>query len=135
MSQLPSKLILFDGVCNFCDASINFVIDRDPSGKFKYASLQSDAGQEVLNKFGLPTSDFDSFVYVEEEKYYTKSSAALKVAQQLGGGWGAMGIFFIVPKFIRDSVYSLIARNRYKWFGKKDECMLPSPEVRARFLV
>lgn len=132
--QQANQLILFDGVCNFCDASINFVLERDPEGKFKYASLQSEAGQEVLTRLGLPTSDFDSFVYVEGDKHYTKSSAGLKVAQELGGLWRLTAIFMLVPKPLRDWVYSLIARNRYKWFGKKDACMLPSPEVRERFL-
>lgn len=131
---MNQQIILFDGVCNFCDASINFVIDRDPEGRFKYASLQSSVGEQLLTKFGLDTTDYDSFVLVDGDRFYTKSSAALRVAKQLGGLWNLLYVFMIIPKFIRDSVYSLIAKNRYKWFGKKDECMIPSPEVRARFI-
>lgn len=131
---MPHPVILFDGVCNFCDASINFVIDRDPDRKFRYASLQSEAGERLLTKFGLDTTNYDSFVLVDGEKFYTKSSAALRVAKEMQGAWQLLYGFIIVPKFIRDAVYSLIAKNRYKWFGKKDECMLPSPEVRELFL-
>ncbi len=125
---------MFDGVCNFCDASINFVLEQDRKGVFRYASLQSDSGQEILKSLGLPTDEFSSFVYVEDGDYYTRSSAALKVLRKLGGGWALLYAFIIVPKFIRDGVYNLIAKNRYKWFGKKDACMIPAPEVRERFL-
>lgn len=127
-------IIMFDGVCNFCDASINFVLDRDTDGKFRYASLQSDSGQAILKSLGLPTDEFSSFVYVEDGDYYTRSSAALRLAKRLGGFWSLFYGFIIIPKFLRDAVYSLIANNRYKWFGKKDACMIPSPEVRDRFL-
>ncbi|MGB0522700.1 MAG: thiol-disulfide oxidoreductase DCC family protein [Flammeovirgaceae bacterium] len=131
---MSHPVILFDGVCNFCDSTINFVIGQDPKGIFKYASLQSPYGESLLTKFGLDTTDYDSFVMVEGDQYYTKSTAALRIAKQLGGLWPLLYSFIIIPKFIRDGVYSLVARNRYKWFGKKDECMLPSPEVRERFI-
>ena len=131
---MSNSIILFDGVCNFCDASINFVIERDKKGKFKYASLQSEVGEKYLNKFGLNTQSYDSFILVEGDKYYTKSSAALRVTKDMTGLWPMLYAFMVIPKVMRDAVYSLIAKNRYKWFGKKDECMLPSPEVRARFL-
>ena len=131
---MSNSIILFDGVCNFCDASINFVIERDKKGKFKYASLQSEVGEKYLNKFGLYTQSYDSFILVEGDKYYTKSSAALRVTKDMTGLWPMLYAFMVIPKVMRDAVYSLIAKNRYKWFGKKDECMLPSPEVRALFL-
>lgn len=131
---MNKQIVLFDGVCNFCDSTINFVIDKDPKGVFNYASLQSKEGEKLLIKFGLDTKDYDSFVLVDGEQFYTKSSAALRVAKQLGGLWPILYGFMIVPKFIRDGVYSLVAKNRYKWFGQKDECMIPSPEVRERFI-
>ena len=133
-TTMKQKIILFDGVCNFCDATINFVIERDPKGVFQYASLQSTEGEKLLTKFGLDTQNYDSFVLVEGDHFYTKSSAALQVAKELVGLWPILYIFIVIPKFIRDGVYSLIARNRYKWFGKKEECMIPSPEVRKRFI-
>jgi len=129
-----SPILLFDGVCNFCDASINFVIERDPEGKFKYASLQSKVGEAFLKEFGMDTKNYDSFVLVDGETYYTKSTAALRVLKGLGGAWKLLYGFIIIPKPIRDAVYGLIAKNRYKWFGKKDACMLPDPEVQTRFL-
>lgn len=134
LTTMENPILLFDGVCNFCDSTINFVIERDKKNLFKYASLQSEPGQELLKKHGLPTEDFDSFVYIENGKAFTKSSAALKVAQNMTGLWPLFYGFMIVPKFLRDAVYTTIAKNRYKWFGKKDECALPSPEVRAKFL-
>ena len=137
-TELPDTsvhpVVLFDGVCNFCDASINFLLDKDTEGEFRYASLQSESGQGILNSLGLPTDEFSSFVYVEDGQHYTRSSAALRVAKRLGGGMSLLYAFIIVPKFLRDAVYNLIANNRYKWFGKKDACMIPSPEVRSRFL-
>ena len=133
METHKHPILLFDGVCNVCDSSINFIIKRDKEGKYRYASLQSETGQELLKKFNLPTNDFDSFVYVDGDSYYTKSSGALKVLKGLGGLWSIFYAFIIIPKPIRDAVYSLIAQNRYKWFGKKDECMIPSPEIRERF--
>jgi len=127
-------ILLFDGVCNLCNSSVNFVIERDPKNRFMFASLQSEVGQSLLQKNGLPTEDFQSFVLVDGDKCYTKSSAALKVAKEMPALWGMLYAFMIVPKPIRDAVYSLIAKNRYRWFGKKDECMLPAPGVREKFL-
>lgn len=128
------SIILFDGVCNFCNNSINFVMDRDTKGVFKFASLQSDIGQELLKQKGLKTSDFDSIVLFKNGTVYQKSDAALEIARELNGLWSWLYIFKIVPRFIRDFFYNIIARNRYRWFGKTEACRLPTPELRARFL-
>ncbi|MEK3807388.1 thiol-disulfide oxidoreductase DCC family protein [Metabacillus sp. SLBN-84] len=129
-----SKILLFDGVCNFCDGTVQFVLKHDKKEAFSFASLQSEAGQSLLRKHGLPLEDYDSFVYLDEEKVHTKSTAALRVLKELGGIYRALYFLIAVPKPIRDAVYMMIAKNRYKWFGKKDACTLPSKEVRKRFL-
>lgn len=126
-------IIFFDGVCNLCNSSVQFVIKRDKEGTFRFASLQSGAGQEALQQFHLSQNDFNSFLLYEQGKLYTRSTAALRVLSQLKG-WKWAGAFKYVPPFIRNAVYNLIARNRYKWFGKKDECMIPTPELKSRFL-
>lgn len=127
-----SAIILFDGVCNFCDGSVNFIIEHDKKDYFKFAPLQSEAGQKYVEDFDL--SEIDSVILVENRKAFTHSTAALKIAQRLGGIWSLAYVFIIIPKPIRDFFYKLFARYRYKLFGKKDECMIPTPEVRAKFL-
>jgi predicted DCC family thiol-disulfide oxidoreductase YuxK len=140
-----SAVVLFDGVCNFCDASVNFVIEHDRRGYFKFAPLQSDAGKELAAQYGLasetaeqaPTDDLipiDSVILVEDGKAYTHSTGALRIARRLDGLWSWAYAFIIVPASIRDFFYRLFAKYRYRFFGRKDQCMLPSPEVRARFL-
>ncbi|MFD2443612.1 thiol-disulfide oxidoreductase DCC family protein [Bacillus sp. CGMCC 1.16607] len=128
-----AKIILFDGVCNFCDSSVQFIIKRDPRGNFKFASLQSETGQKLLKQVGLK-DEIDSFVLIDDDQYYLKSSAALKVSRNLNGAWSLFSLLTVIPVPIRDYLYDILAKNRYKWFGKKDSCMLPSPEVRSRFL-
>lgn len=127
-------VILFDGVCNLCNGSVQYVIRHDRYAIFKFASLQSDSGQQLLHKYHLPQSNFNSFVLIEDDKAYTRSTAALKVAAKLSGIVKLLYGFIIVPAFIRDAVYNFIARNRYKWFGKKDTCMIPTPALKSRFL-
>ena len=127
-------IILFDGVCNLCNNAVQFVIKHDAGGKFLFASLQSDAGQKLLQKFDLPSKDFDSFILLQNDTVYTQSTAALKVMKQLNSGWKLLYGFIIVPPFIRNAVYRFISSNRYRWFGKLDECMLPTPALQARFL-
>ena len=127
-----SAIILFDGVCNFCNNSVNFIIGQDKNNYFKFTPLESEIGQEFVKKFDL--HDIDSVILVENDKAYTHSTAALKVAKTLGGIWSLAYAFIIIPKFIRDFFYKLFAKNRYKLFGKKDECMIPTPEIRAKFL-
>ena len=127
-------IILFDGVCNLCNGLVNFVVRHDSKAKFQFAALQSDAGQKLLNQFSLPTNDFDTFVLVEDKYCYKKSTAALRVFKVLGGFWSLLYVFIVIPRPIRNVVYNLIASNRYKLFGKKDKCLVPTPEIKARFL-
>ncbi|MBI3883130.1 MAG: thiol-disulfide oxidoreductase DCC family protein [Sphingobacteriales bacterium] len=127
-------IILFDGVCNLCNTAVQFVIRHDPQAKFLFASLQSEAGQQLLQQYNLVANDLNSFVLIQDNKPYIRSAAALKTAWQITGIWKLLYFFIIIPSFIRDAVYRLIANNRYKWFGKRASCMLPSPELKARFL-
>ena len=133
-SSESQPLLLFDGVCNLCNAAVTFVIDRDTRKRFRFASLQSQTGQTVLRQLGRPTAEFDSFVLWENGHFYEQSTAALRVARHLSGGWPLLYGLIIVPGFIRDSVYRFIARNRYRWFGQRDACMLPTPDLKERFL-
>ena len=127
-------MILFDGVCNLCNGAVQFVIKRDKKKYFSFASLQSGEGQKLSGQYDLPLNDFNSFILIENGKAYTRSTGALRVIKKLKGLWPLLYGFMIIPKFIRNAVYDWIARNRYKWFGKKDECMIPTPELKARFL-
>lgn len=128
------KIILFDGVCNLCNSSVNFIIDHDRKNIFRFASLQSDSGQVLLKKFGLNNVSFDSIILIDKEKYFTRSSAVLKIAKDFPGFWKLLYIFIIIPPAIRDLLYDIIAENRYKWFGKKDSCRVPTPELKEKFL-
>jgi len=132
MDEKP--IILFDGVCNFCNGSVNFLIRQDKKNVFRFAALQSQTAQKLLAQYKKQKKGFESFVLMQDGKAYEKSSAALKVLKKLPWYWKWAQVFWIVPKFIRDGVYDVIARNRYKWFGKKEECMIPTPDVRNRFL-
>lgn len=132
MEQHP--IILFDGICNLCNSSVQFVIKHDKEGIFKFASLQSNAGEAILKKYNLPLNNFNSFLLIDDGKVYSRSSAALMVAKKLKGMIKLIYGFIIVPGFIRDGVYNSIAKNRYKWFGKKNECMIPTPDIISRFL-
>lgn len=134
MEAKEDLVILFDGVCNLCNSMVQFVIKKDSKKLFQFASLQSAYGQQILQKFKLPTTVLNSFVLLEDGKIYTKSTAALRVAKQLKGLWPLLYGFIIVPTFIRNGVYDFIAKNRYKWFGKQETCWLPTPDLRDRFL-
>ena len=123
--------VLFDGVCNLCNASVNFIIDRDPRAYFQFAPLQSEAAKALGESV---TGDPDSIVLIEGGKRYEQSSAALRIARKMSGAWPLLFAFVVVPPFIRNVAYRYIARNRYKWFGKADACRMPSPELKARFL-
>ncbi len=125
---------MFDGICNLCNNAVQFVLKHDKKKLFRFASLQSDFGKSILTKYALPTDNFNSFLLIRNGKAYTKSTAALSVAQMLSGPVKILYGFIIVPAFIRNAVYRIIADNRYKWFGKKESCMLPSPDIAARFL-
>lgn len=126
--------ILFDGICNFCNSAVNFTIKRNSKANILFTPMQSDAGKKILQQFKLPVNDMQSFIFIEKGEVYKQSTAALKVCRHLRGLWPLCYGLIIVPKFIRDGIYDWIARNRYKWFGVKQECMIPSPEVKARFL-
>ena len=128
------RIILFDGICNLCNHAIQTVIRHDPEEKFSFASLQGSTGQTLLRRYQLDDLQLDSFVLIKNGKAYTKSTAALQVAGELKGIIRLLKLFIIVPPFIRNGIYMLIARNRYRWFGKRDECMVPSPSLKKRFL-
>lgn len=129
------KIILFDGVCNLCNNAVQFVIKRDKKDIFRYAALQSDIGQELVAQRQIDTSKIDSIILIEPGvAYYTKSDAALEIAQDLGGIWKLSAIFTWIPTSIRDRIYDVVAKNRYKWFGKQDACMIPTPKLKAKFL-
>ena len=136
LNKIPNnyELILFDGVCNFCNSSINFIIDHDPEKHFKFAPLQSDIGQEILRKFHKNTKDFDSVILLKDNKLYQKSEAALEITKHLSGFWKYFSVFGILPTFFLDFFYNIIAKNRYRIFGKSDSCRMPTLELKERFL-
>lgn len=129
------KLILFDGVCNLCNASVQYVIKHDKNDLFMFTALQSEVGQQIINEYKIDTSKTDSILlFTQESGIDCKSTAALKIANNLGFPQSLMTVFFIVPTFIRNWVYDYIAKNRYKWYGKKESCMIPTPEIKNKFL-
>jgi len=132
--DINKKIILFDGVCNLCDSSVQFIIKRDKNDVFRFAALQSEIGEQLTSKYNIDTSKTDSIILIDGEKYYEKSSAALRIAKHLSGGWPILYGFIIVPKIIRNAVYDYIAKHRYQWYGKKESCMIPTPELQAKFL-
>lgn len=127
-------IILFDGVCNLCNSSVQFVIERDNQDIFSFASLQSETAHKFKSSLGLNPDQIDSIVYITNDRFYVKSDAALEVGYKLGGWSKLLYVFKPVPRFIRDGVYDFIAKNRYKWFGKEESCMLPTPATRKKFL-
>ena len=131
---VEKEIVLFDGLCNFCNNSVNFIIDHDPKGHFRFAALQSDFGRQKLKEQGYHTQKMDSLVLLSGDKVYKKSSAALRIARKLSGFYPLLYGLMIIPPFIRHGVYDLVARNRYKWFGKRDACRVPAPELKSRFL-
>ena len=135
MGNEEKKIILFDGVCNLCDGVVNFIIKRDKKDIFRYASLQSEVGQKLTKENGIDTSKMDTFILIESNtKYSLKSTAALRIARQLSGGYPLLSIFLIIPIPIRNWIYDIISKNRYKWFGKTDQCWIPTPELQSRFI-
>ncbi len=130
----PHPIIFFDGVCNLCTGSVQFIIKHDPKHYFRFASLQSEIGQQLLQENNLPTEEFGSFILFENGKVYTQSTAALRVAKKLNGLWSLLSVFLIIPSFIRNGVYNWIAKNRYNWFGKKEECWIPTKELNDLFV-
>lgn len=131
---MESKIILFDGVCNLCNGAINFIIKRNSKATLKFASLQSDTGKQLLKEYNIDPLKTDSIVLIDLNKAFLKSDAALHIAKDLDYAYPLLYSFMIIPAFIRNSIYDLIARNRYKWFGKKESCMIPTPDLKSRFL-
>jgi predicted DCC family thiol-disulfide oxidoreductase YuxK len=132
--KFQSDIILFDGICNLCNGFVQFVIAHDPSGRFKFASLQSETAQNLLTD--IPTSDqnLDSVVLIQNGHIYKRSTAALRILRHLSGGWPLLYLFIILPAFFRDWVYDIIAKNRYRWLGQRESCLLPTPALKSRFL-
>ena len=127
-------IVLFDGICNFCNSSVNFIIDHDKENHFKFAAIQYEAGQTLMKKFNLDPVNLSSFVLVEGDTYFTKTTAVLRTAKSLGFPWSLSYVFNIIPPFIRNISYNIIAKYRYKWFGKRDACRVPTPELKEKFL-
>ncbi|MCO5237273.1 MAG: thiol-disulfide oxidoreductase DCC family protein [Chitinophagaceae bacterium] len=135
MDELTDKLIvLFDGVCNLCNDAVRFIIRHDAKDRFRFASLQSDTARQLLENHPSPVQKTDSIVLIENGKVYIKSGAVLRISRRLNGLWKLLVIGYIIPRFIRNAMYDLIARSRYKWFEKREECMMPGAELRHKFL-
>lgn len=125
-------IVLYDGVCNFCNSSVQFIIKRDPSAYFRFASIQGELGQKLIEKHQI--TDVDSFLFIKNKTCYVKSDAAFRICRYLKGFWKIFYILLVIPRPIRNFGYDFIAKNRYKWFGKQESCMLPTPDIRKRFL-
>jgi predicted DCC family thiol-disulfide oxidoreductase YuxK len=133
-SPATHPIVLFDGVCNFCDAYVNFVIDNDRRRYFRFAPLQSDAGARLQRQYGIDPSQLETFVLIERGNAYLRSTAALKIVRRLGGVYPGLYAAIVVPSPLRDFLYDWFAGRRYRWFGRKDECMVPTADVKDRFL-
>ncbi len=134
MPDNETYILLFDGVCNLCNGTVQFVIKRDVRKRFRFAALQSASGQALLQELGLPAQHFDTIVLIHGDKYYVKSTAALRVLKELGGLWKLCYVLIIIPRPIRDFTYDMVAKTRYHLFGKRETCMVPTPEIKDRFL-
>jgi predicted DCC family thiol-disulfide oxidoreductase YuxK len=132
--HVPDNLVLFDGVCNLCSALVQFVIRHDPAAKFRFAAIQSEIGREIFQSHGLDPADLQTFVFVADGRMFVRSDAAIEVVSRFGGAWRILRVFRFVPRVVRDSIYTIVARNRYRWFGRKEVCMVPTPEIKERFL-
>jgi len=133
-STSPAGIVLVDGVCNFCSDAVRFLIPRDPEGRLRFAALQSPAGEAIQRRFALDPDAVDTMVLVEGDRCFTKSSAALRVVRHLSGAWPLLAVLLVVPRPLRDRAYDAFAARRYAWFGKADQCLVPTPDVRDRFL-
>ena len=128
------RVIVFDGVCNWCNAWVRFTLDRDPHGKFKFGTLQSPQAQQILNDLCLPADDFETFLFLEQGRVFIKSTAALKIVRQLSRLWPLLYIGIAIPRPLRDAVYDYVARRRYRLMGKSETCRVPTPTERERFV-
>ncbi|MEW5675338.1 DCC1-like thiol-disulfide oxidoreductase family protein [Flavobacterium enshiense] len=137
MEKLPKnkKIILFDGVCNLCDATVQKVIKVDTNDNFRFVPLQSELGKEIISYIGIDIQKTDSIILYEPGiAYHIKAEAAIEIAKTIGGIYALLGIFSVFPNWLKDIGYDFVARNRYKWYGKKESCMMPTPEIKAKFL-
>lgn len=129
------KIILFDGVCNLCNGAVNYIIKHDKKDIFRFASLQSEIGKQLVSERGMDPGELDSIVLIEPGvAYYRKSTAALEISRDLSGGYSFLKNFMFIPESLRDGIYDFVANNRYKWYGKKESCMIPTPELKTKFL-
>lgn len=131
---LETPVLLFDGVCNLCNASVQWILKRDHKAQFRFAALQSEFGQQILQKHGLTTEQFDTVVLSVGDRIFLRSDAPLEIVRRLGGFWKLFYLFKVLPRPLRDALYNFVARNRYRWFGRQAACMLPRPEWKGRFL-
>ena len=134
VEESAHPVLLFDGVCNLCNGSVQFILRRDPEARFRFASLQSAVGQRYLDELRIGRQALDSMILIEGGRWFRESDAALRIARLLPGPWKMLGLFRLLPRPLRDRLYRFIARNRYRWFGKRESCWLPTPELRGRFL-
>ena len=132
---MENPIVLFDGLCNLCEWSVQWILKKDSKNLFRFAALQSSTGKSLLKKFGLSLDDMNTVVLVDKERFYTKSSAGLQIARKLGGIYSLLFIFILIPGFLRNRIYDWIARNRYRWFGKKESCLIPNKEILDKFLL
>lgn len=133
MSDILESIIMFDGLCNLCDGGVQFIIKRDSKCHFKFTSLQSETGQMLLRHYGI-SPEIDSMILIENKKVYIKSRAAIQISRYLDGHWKYLSFFRVLPPFLSDLLYDTVAKHRYKWFGKKESCMVPTSEMKKRFL-
>ncbi len=135
LKEMKGKsVVLIDGVCHLCQGLVRFIIPRDPKGRFLFASLQSEVAAKLLNGAGLESGQLSTVVLLEDGVYYTESAAVLRIARKLRFPWPAAYLFILVPRSLRNALYKFVARNRYRWFGRDEQCLLPTPEIRQRFL-
>ncbi len=127
-------VVLFDGVCNLCNSSVNWIIDHDKKNEFRFASLQSEYGQRMVQQYNISGNYMDTVVLIKNDRAYLRSAAVLQVLRGIGGIYSLAMVFYIFPAFIRDVVYNFIAKNRYRWFGKQESCRIPTPELKAKFI-
>ena len=132
--QSTHSIILFDGVCNLCNGAVNFVIKRDNSNVFRFAPLQENSGILLLKKYAIDPQKLDTIILIENDRVYLKSTAALRISKKMSNLWPLLYVCIVLPKFLRDAVYDYIAKNRYAWFGKNDQCIIPSPATKDKFL-
>jgi predicted DCC family thiol-disulfide oxidoreductase YuxK len=130
----PEPIVIFDGVCNLCESSVLFIIRRDAAGRFRFAAAQSSAGRELQQRYALDALDLETLILIKDGRAFTRSDAFLHIARELDRPWRLLAALRVVPRSLRDRAYALVARNRYRWFGRKPACMVPSEDVRARFL-